>query len=277
MEHTTLHVLYSRFWHKFLYDQKLVPTSEPYAKRTSHGLILAKDGEKMSKSKGNVVNPDDIVKVWGADSLRLYEMFMGPFDQAIPWSTDNIIGVRRFLEKVWRLQDKVGKKVITEDNKLQSLLQKTIQKVSDDIEAMRFNTAVSAMMILVNELESAATQGSGVTKKNFETFLQLLSPFAPHISEEIWRGTLQHKKSIFIEKWPVADMSKMTTEQATIMIQINGKVRGQVTVPIDSNEEEVLSRATKDENVAKWLVGHKPQKVVYVKNRLINIVINMNL
>ena len=277
MEHTTLHLLYSRFWHKFLYDQKLVPTSEPYAKRTSHGLILAKDGEKMSKSKGNVVNPDEIVQTWGADSLRLYEMFMGPFDQAIPWSTENIIGVRRFLEKVWRLQEKVNVKnpevslrgMPLSETSGSALLHKTIQKVSDDIEAMRFNTAVSAMMILVNEFDKSEQ----ISKSDFETFLKLLSPFAPHITEELW-AALGHKKSIALEPWPVADTSKMAVEEATIMIQINGKVRGQVVMPLDSTEAEVLHKATEDESVKKWLAGQEVKKVVYVKNRLINIVIH---
>src|SRR3989338_10870489 len=198
MEHTTLHLLYSRFWHKFLFDLKLVPTSEPYAKRTSHGLILAEGGEKMSKSKGNVVNPDDIVGRFGADTLRIYEMFMGPFDQSVSWRTDSMVGARRFLERVWRLRDKTQSTVHkgqtkhkTQSTTLQSLLHQTVKKVSEDVEAMRFNTAVSTLMILVNALEKETAIAPG----DYETLLTLLAPFAPHIVEELF-STLGRRTSI---------------------------------------------------------------------------------
>ncbi len=271
MEHTTLHVLYSRFWHKFLFDQGLVPTSEPYAKRTSHGLILAEGGVKMSKSVGNVVNPDEIITLYGADSLRLYEMFMGPFDQAIPWSTENIIGVRRFLEKVWRLQSKVEsqKSIKSETNsRFELLLHQMIQKVSSDIEGMKFNTAVSAMMILLNECEKQ----ENLNQNNFEIFLKLLSPFAPHITEEIW-NELGHKNMLVLEPWPVTDVTKLVATIASVVVQVNGKVRGQVKVPVDTAESVVMSKVQAEETLQKWIRDKKITKVFYVPNRLINLVL----
>ena len=264
-EHTTLHLLYSRFWHKFLFDLKLVPTAEPYMKRTSHGLILAEGGEKMSKSKGNVINPDDIVKIYGADTLRLYEMFMGPFDQAIAWSEEAIIGPRRFLEKVWNLQYKVQKS----KRELYSFhLEKTIQKVSDDIEAMKFNTAISTLMIFVNNIE----KHNSVRIETYEKLLKLLSPFAPHITEEIWQA-LVHKKSIHLELWPEPDMSLADQEEVTIVVQINGKVRGQFKAARNINEIEATNMAENLPEVKKWIEGKEIKKLIYVKNRLINIVL----
>ncbi len=263
MEHTTLHLLYSRFWHKFLYDIKKVPTSEPYQRRTSHGIILAEGGEKMSKSKENVINPDDIVEKFGADTLRLYEMFMGPFDQAIAWSTDNMIGVRRFLEKVWRLQEKV----IDSKNNSETLLHKTIKKVNEDIETMKFNTAVSAMMILVNELENEKE----VPKEVFETFLVLLAPFAPHTAEELWEK-LGNSNSILSMKWPEYDSSKTVKDKAQIAVQVDGKVRAIIDISTDENEENIKEKALLDENVKKWTKDKEIKKVLYVNGKIVSIV-----
>lgn len=266
MEHTTLHLLYSRFWHKFLYDLKLVPTKEPYQKRTSHGMILAESGEKMSKSKGNTLNPDDIVKTYGADTFRLYEMFMGPFDQAVSWSSDSIIGPRRFLERLWSLFDKVS----TTDKsslELQSVVHRTIKKVTEDIENMRFNTAVSSMMILVNEF----SKENKINKEDYKKFLQILAPFAPHITEELWR-MLGEKQSVHVSAWPQWDKKLVKEEKVKIIIQINGKVRGEVYFDLDTDEEEIKKNVLKSEIVINNLKAQKVKKVIYVKNRLINIV-----
>jgi len=277
MEHTTLHLLYSRFWHKFLFDLELVPTSEPYKKRTSHGLILAEGGEKMSKSKGNVINPDDIVKRYGADTLRLYEMFMGPFDQAIAWSEEAIIGPRRFLEKVWKLASRMEKNSAAlpasglrhgQNFSLSASLNKTIKKVTEDIEAMKFNTAISALMIFVNDIEKRDI----VRLEHYEQFLKLLSPFAPHISEEIWNN-LGHKKSIQLEPWPEWDANFIIDEEVKIAIQVNGKVRAEIVMPNDAAEEDVKNKALANPAVLKHIQGKNLQRVIYVRNKLINIVV----
>ena len=289
-EHITLHLLYSRFWHKFLFDQGLVPTSEPYKKRTSHGMILGEGGVKMSKSLGNVINPDEIVKTYGADTLRVYEMFMGPFNQSVAWSTESIIGARRFIEKVWRTGNKVvlqinsDKKLIKTDKKYQGtsvsnqsssvnfsiekLLNKTIKKVEEDIEEMHFNTAISSMMILATEMEKAGKVDTGDYKK----FLQILSPFAPHVAEELW-NLLGEKKSINLSSWPKWDKSLIQDEEIKIAVQINGKVRAEIMVKTDENGEEIKKRAVSTEAILKHLAGKKTKKVIYVKNRLINIVV----
>jgi leucyl-tRNA synthetase len=297
MEHTTLHLLYSRFWHKFLFDQGLVPTSEPYMKRTSHGLILAKGGEKMSKSKGNVVNPDGIVEVMGADSLRLYEMFMGPFDQAIAWDENGIVGCRRFLERVWKLAEKVrptqtsdkeaGQKAIQQNRPgptpggADAIVHKTIKKVSEDIEAMRFNTAVSSLMIAVNELEKISEKSGGISAENYSAILQLLAPFAPHITEELWSvlGFAKGKsvKSVHSAPWPVFDPSKIAEATVRIAVQVNGKTRGGFEVSIEEagqmTEAQSREKALALDEIAKWVYGKDIKKVIYVKGRLINIVI----
>ena len=289
-EHITLHLLYSRFWHKFLYDLGLVPTSEPYKKRTSHGMILGEGGVKMSKSLGNVINPDEIVKTYGADTLRVYEMFMGPFNQSVAWSTESIIGARRFIEKVWRIGNKVvlqinsDKKLIKTDKKYQGtsvsnqsssvnfsiekLLNKTIKKVEEDIEEMHFNTAISSMMILATEMEKA----ENIKIEDYKKFLQILSPFAPHITEEIW-SNLGHKNSINLSNWPKWDKSLIQDEEIKIAVQINGKVRAEIMVKTDENGEEIKKRAVSTEAILKHLAGKKTKKVIYVKNRLINIVV----
>ncbi len=265
MEHTTLHLLYSRFWHKFLFDLGLVPTSEPYKKRTSHGLILAEGGEKMSKSKGNVINPDSIVNALGADTLRIHEMFMGPFDQPIAWDSNAMVGSRRFVERVWKLQYKVKD---TDNKDLSPSVHRTIKKVSDDIEAMRFNTAISSMMILVNELESSPE----INKSEYEALLNLLAPFAPHIAEELW-SIMGHKKSIHSEPWPVFDTTKMVNEDTTIVVQINGKVRTSISAKKDEDKTKLEDKVLASEEVKKWTDGKEILKVIHVPNRLINIVI----
>jgi len=271
MEHTTLHLLYSRFWHKFLYDLGVVPTPEPYQKRTSHGLILAGDGEKMSKSRGNVINPDQLVTLYGADTLRIYEMFMGPFDQAIAWSTDNMIGSRRFIERVWKLAVKIEDKksrVKNQNAELETLINKTIKKVGEDIESMSFNTAISSMMILLNALEKEEVVG----KIQYEILLRLIAPFAPHFTEELWHN-LGYKTSIHKEGWPAFDAKKLQSETVRIAVQINGKTRDAFETEADQDENTLQNKAMALENVKKWMENKPVKKVIYVKNRLINIVI----
>ncbi|MBP9715261.1 MAG: class I tRNA ligase family protein [Candidatus Pacebacteria bacterium] len=266
MEHTTLHLLYSRFWHKFLYDMKLVPTKEPYMKRTSHGMILAPDGVKMSKSLGNTVDPKDVVKNFGADTLRTYEMFMGPFDQSVNWSTDSIVGPRRFLERVWKLKYKISKNKSSKE--LEKVLHKTIKKVGEDIEEMRFNTGVSSMMILAGEMEKSEVIAIGDYKK----FLQILAPLAPHITEELWSG-LGEKKSIHISAWPKFDKKLIIDDEIKIVVQVNGKLKGEIMIQKDISEEEVKKQALENINIKKAIAGNQVKKVIYVKGRLINIVV----
>lgn len=282
MEHTVLHLLYSRFWNKFLYDLKLVPTSEPYKKRTSHGLILAEGGEKMSKSKGNVINPDSIVERFGADTLRIYEMFMGPFEQAIAWSEEALIGPRRFLEKVWKLQSKVVKGLAEKGQTLsidskgltlksETLMYQTIKKVSDDIESMGFNTAISSLMIYVNALEKQEK----ISAEEYETLLKLLAPFAPHIAEELWSASwrIGHNNSIHTEKWPEYDKKKLVKEKVTIVVQVNGKVRGQFTSTIDLSQDEAIKMAKKLPDVEKWIKDKKIKDFIYKPGKVLSIVI----
>lgn len=266
MEHTTLHLLYSRFWHKFLFDLGLVPTTEPYKKRTSHGLILAEGGAKMSKSVGNVVNPDDVVKVVGADTLRIHEMFMGPFDQAIAWDTNAIAGSRRFIERIWKLKEKIGDGNTKEE--IEIVLHKTIKKVSEDIEDMKFNTAISSIMILLNEFEKEKS----ISKENYEILLKLLAPFAPHITEELW-SLLDKKDSIHTTKWPEFDQNRLTENNVTISVQINGKSRSSIKVGKDIDDKELEKTALNTDGIKKWLDGKMVKKVIIVKNRLINIVL----
>jgi len=265
MEHATRHLIYARFWHKFLYDIKVVNYKEPFKRLVNQGLIMASDGRKMSKRWGNVINPDDVVKIYGADTFRLYEMFIGPFDQYANWNTDGIVGPRRFLERVWKLNSKVDK--LSQNKELQKVLHKTIKKVSDDIENMRFNTAVSSMMILVGEMEKT----DKINKKDFEKFLQILAPFAPHMTEELWYG-LGSKKSIHISKWPQYDEKLIKDNEIKIVIQVNGKVRGEIMVSVDENEESIKARAIQEDRVRKILGDKTPSRVIYIKNRLINIV-----
>ncbi|MFH1890472.1 MAG: leucine--tRNA ligase [Candidatus Kuenenbacteria bacterium] len=270
MEHTTLHLLYSRFVYKFLYDIGAVPKQcgpEPYKKRTSHGMVLGKGGIKMSKSKGNVINPDDYVQKYGADTVRIYEMFMGPFDQAIPWDDKGVVGIYRFLNKVWKLQKKC-KKQLTRNKELERIFHQTIKKVTEDIEDMKFNTAISQMMILVNQMEKNNELGI----MNYELLILILSPFAPHICEELW-SILGNNKSITQEKWPAYDPELVKEEEIQLVIQVNGKVRDKTTVPADISEENAKQKALESEKVHKWLEGKKPKKIIYIKGKLVSIVV----
>ena len=266
MEHTTLHLLYSRFIYKFLYDIKAVPNNEPYKKRTSHGMIIGEDGRKMSKSFGNVINPDEIIKKYGADALRVYEMFIGPFDQMAYWQTNGLIGVYRFLNRIWSLQLKIKKGI--KDKNLENIFQQTIKKVSEDIENLRFNTAVSAFMVLVNEFEKI----SFVPLEIWEKFLVIFSPFAPHLAEELWEK-LGKKKSIFEEKWLKYDPKLAKKEKFILIIQINGKTRGKVEIEMDAEKEKVKEVALKEDKIKNYLAGKNIKKVIFVPNRLINFVI----
>lgn len=263
MEHTTLHLLYSRFWHRFLYDQKVVPCPEPYMKRTSHGMILGSNGEKMSKSRGNVVNPDDIVRDYGADTLRTYEMFIGAFELSAAWSEDGVKGCRRFLERVWKLQD-----ILTEDESyskdLEIKMHQTVKKVSGDFECLKYNTAIAAMMALINEFYKK----NAVTRGELKTLLTLLNPVAPHITEEIWQSA-GFEGYIYESTWPEYDEAKTIEATIEIAVQINGKVKGTLAVERDAAKEDVIAKAK--EAVADKLTGNIV-KEIYVPGRLVNIV-----
>ena len=267
MEHTTLHLLYSRFWHKFLYDIGVVPTPEPYAKRTSHGMILGENGEKMSKSRGNVVNPDEIVKEYGADTLRVYEMFIGDFEKAAPWSSSSIRGSRRFLERVWALQDAVvpGDGIRTG---LEIPFNKTIRKVGEDIENLKYNTAIAAMMALLNDLSAAG----GVTREEYRILLILLNPFAPHMTEELWE-IMGYPGQIAQAQWPSFDPDKCREDTVEIAVQINGKLRARVTIPADADAAAAIAAAKADEKVAQAMEGMAVVKELYVPGKLVNIVV----
>jgi leucyl-tRNA synthetase len=267
-EHTTLHLLYSRFWYKFLYDIGVAPTSEPYQKRTSNGVILAEDGRKMSKSFGNVVNPDDIIKEFGADSLRLYEMFMGPFDQAIAWSTNGLKGCYRFLLGLYDFVESAKDKKAETEKEGQAILNKTIKKVSEDIEGARFNTAVSALMELMNYFKTSGK----ITKNDLEKIIKLISPFAPHIAEELW-NKLGNKKSIFEEKWPEFDENLIKDETVKIAIQVNGKLRDTVETKAGLTEDEAKQLAISQKKIENWIAGKEIKKVIFVPDKIINIVI----
>ncbi len=266
MEHTTLHLLYSRFWHLFLHDIGVVPSPEPYQKRTSHGMILGENGEKMSKSRGNVINPDDIIDEIGADAFRLYEMFMGAFDQAIPWSTNGAKGCRRFLDRVWRLQE-----IVTAEEgysaKLNSLMHETVKKVSEDYEKMKYNTAIAAMMTLVNEMFQ---QGS-VTRGELRTLMLLLNPVAPHITEEMWQNQ-GFGDPIHHQKWPTWDEEALKKTEVEIAVQVCGKVRGRIMVPADMTREQAEKELPENPEVQKILAGKTVTKVIFVPGRLLNIV-----
>ena len=266
MEHTTLHLLYSRFWYKFLYDIGVVPTKEPYKKRTSHGMILGENGEKMSKSRGNVVNPDDIVEEMGADAFRLYEMFMGAFDQPIPWSTQGARGCRRFLDRIWRMQDMVnGFDGIRPEMK--ALVHGTIKKVSEDYEAMKYNTAIAAMMTMVNELYNSGS----VSKEEFHILLTLLNPVAPHMTEEL-NQRLGYEQPLYCTPWPKWDESALVKNTIEYGVQVNGKIRARIELPIDMPKEEVEVAAKAHKDVVPFLEGKTVRKVIVVKN-IVNIVV----
>ena len=266
MEHTTLHLLYSRFWHKFLYDIGVVPTKEPYQKRTSHGMILGSNGEKMSKSKGNVVNPDDIVNEFGADAFRVYEMFMGPFDQTAPWSMESIRGCAKFLDRVWNLQNLLvdGEEY---SPKFEKAMHRAIKKVSNDIEEMKFNTAVSTFMTLVNDFYKEKK----INKAELKTFLQLLNPFAPHMTEELWQTVLGGTEMLAYMEWPTYDEEKTIADEITLPIQFNGKLKATITISLDEEEENVKAKV--HEAVCDKLENKTIVKEIYVKNKIYNIVV----
>ncbi len=274
-EHAVLHLLYSRFWHKFLYDAGYVTTKEPFKKLVNQGMILGEDGQKMSKSRGNVVNPDKVIEDYGADSMRLYEMFMGPLEAIKPWSMQGVEGVHRFLQKLWRLAvdketgelDKAVKKIQADEATLR-LLNQTIKKVGDDIENFGFNTAISAMMILVNLLMKL----QDVPKDAIEKLVLILSPFAPHICEELWEK-LGHRDSIAYENWPQYDKELIREKEIELAIQVNGKIRDKIVVPADTDEEHIKQKALSSEKVVSAMDGKQPKKVIVIKSRLVNIVV----
>ncbi len=274
MEHTTLHLLYSRFWYKFLYDLDLIPHecgNEPYLKRRSHALIMGVGGIKMSKSKGNVVNPDECVSVYGADVFRMYEMFIGPYDQDAPWDTQGIEGIKRFLEKVWSLFEpgSVQKGVIL-PAEVETLYNQTIKKVGEDIEQLHFNTAISATMILVNALKTILNEGGKISPTVAVDVLKLLAPYAPHITEELWYG-MGNTTSIHHASWSTFDSTKLTNATFELVIQVNGKVRDRVTVDAEISEEDAKELAMKSEKAQAFIEGKTPVKVIYVKGKLISI------
>ena len=270
MEHTTLHLLYSRFWHKFLYDIGVVPCPEPYSKRTSHGMILGENGEKMSKSRGNVVNPDDIVRDYGADTMRVYEMFIGDFEKSAPWSQSSIKGSKRFLEKIWALQDNLteGEKYRPE---LESEFHRTVKKVTLDIESLKMNTAIAALMSLLNAIQATGS----ITRGEYKTLLILLNPFAPHMTEELWQennfgGMLNE------EKWPSYDETKCAEASVEIVVQINGKIKERISVPADITADSAIALAKEQESIKNAITGMSIVKELYVPKKLVNIVVKPN-
>ena len=268
MEHTTLHLLYSRFWHKFLYDIGVVPTKEPYAKRTSHGMILGANGEKMSKSRGNVVNPDDIVNEYGADTLRMYEMFIGDFEKAAPWSTNSVRGCRKFIERFWNLQDMLidGDAIRPE---LEKDFHKTIKKVGNDIENIKFNTAIAALMALINTIYA----NGKINKKELSIFAILLNPFAPHVTEEVWEACHLGDGILVEAQWPEYDESKCVDDTIEIVAQVNGKIKAKLHIAADAAQEDVLAQAKAEQKVADAINGMTIVKEIYIKGRLVNIVV----
>jgi leucyl-tRNA synthetase len=273
-EHAVLHLLYARFWHKVLYDIGVASTPEPFLKLVHQGTVLGEDNQKMSKSRGNVVNPDEMMDQFGADAVRLYEMFMGPLEAMKPWSTRGVEGITRFLDRVWRL-------IVTEDGgqsravieaepplEQRRLLHQTIKKVTEDLEALRFNTAIAQMMVFTNEVTKLKTRQRGL----LEPFVLLLSPFAPHIAEELWER-LGKAPSVATQPWPQYDPALVASERLTIPIQVNGKLRSKIEVPADSSEEQVVSLARQDAKLSEWLQGKTPRKVIYVEKKLVNFVV----
>ncbi|MDR3909234.1 MAG: leucine--tRNA ligase, partial [Ruminococcus sp.] len=268
MEHTTLHLLYSRFWHKFLYDIGVVPTPEPYAKRTSHGMILGENGEKMSKSRGNVVNPDEIVDEYGADTMRLYEMFIGDFEKAAPWSKASIRGCRRFVERYWNLQSVLidGDKIRPE---LEGAFNKAIKKVGEDIENIKFNTAIATLMALINDISNVKS----INKEELRIFSILLNPFAPHVTEEVYEACKLGNGILAEAEWPEYDESKCVDESVEIVVQVNGKIKAKLNIPVDADKDAVLDLAKNDENVKKAIDGMKMIKEIVVPKKLVNLVV----
>lgn len=267
MEHTTLHLLYSRFWHKFLYDIGVVPTKEPYAKRTSHGMILGENGEKMSKSRGNVVNPDDIVNEYGADTMRLYEMFIGDFEKAAPWNTSSIKGSRRFLERYYALTEHLvpGGEI---SPALEQSFHKTIKKVGEDIENLKFNTAIAALMALINDISDAGS----INREELRVFTLLLNPFAPHVTEEVWEKAKLGDGMVAVQPWPQYDEEKCRESTVEIALQISGKVRARIEIPVDFTQQQAVQAAKEQPKIAAELAGKNIVKEIYVPGKLVNIV-----
>jgi leucyl-tRNA synthetase len=265
-EHATRHLIYARFWHKFLFDIGVVSHDEPFKRLQHVGLIQGEDNRKMSKRWGNVINPDDIVEQYGADSMRVYEMFMGPFAQACNWSTNGLVGARKFLEKVIRVSGKVSDK--ESDDDLKNILHKTIKKVGEDIEEFKFNTAISQMMILVNKMG----EETSINKKDFLLFIQIFAPFAPHLAEEIW-SEMGNKESIIKQVWPKYDEKLIVDKKINLVLQVNGKIRATVEVEVDISEDEAKKIAFENELVKKWTENCDILKVIFVKGKLVNIVV----
>jgi len=268
MEHTTLHLLYSRFWYKVLFDIGAVSDSEPYKKRTSHGMVLAEDGRKMSKSFGNVVNPDEVISKYGADALRVYEMFMGPFDQAISWSTQGVNGVYRFLDRIWNLVEECKNNTKSDEEAIR-LIHKLNKKINDDLESIKFNTAVAAFMEFLN---FATANKEKIGQDTIERIILLLAPFAPHINEELWRN-LGHKDSVHEQKWPQYDSKIIKEDKINLMIQVNGKVRDKIEIETSLSEEEIKKLALNQEKIKNWIKDQEIKKVIFVPNQLINFVL----
>ena len=267
MEHTTLHLLYSRFWHKFLYDIGVVNTKEPYAKRTSHGMILGEDGQKMSKSRGNVVNPDEIVETYGADTFRTYEMFIGDFEKKAPWSSQNIKGSYRFVERIWNMQELVSEE--PSSDKIRKSLNKTIKKVSEDYENLKANTAIAAMMAFLNEVYDAKR----ISKEDYNTLLILANPVAPHITEEAWQVINGENSMLNKAKWPVCDEKMLLEEEIEMPVQINGKVKGTVKIPVNCTNDEAIKKAKETDIIKSLLDGKQIVKEIYVPKKILNIVV----
>lgn len=268
MEHTTLHLLYSRFWHKFLYDIGVVPTKEPYAKRTSHGFILGEGGEKMSKSRGNVINPDDIVQEYGADTMRLYEMFIGDFEKTAPWSSTGIKGCRRFVERFWHLQELINDETGIRPQ-LETSFHKTIKKVGEDVENLKFNTGIAALMSLINDIYAQ----NSITKQELAVFSIMMSIYAPHIAEEIWSICSLGDGMVVEQQWPVYDEAKCVEDIIEVVVQLNGKVRTKLELPADVGQEEALSAARANQRIAEAIEGKTVVKEIYVPGKLVNIVV----
>ncbi len=291
-EHTVMHLLYSRFITKVLFDQKLINFDEPFTKLNHQGMILAEDGSKMSKSKGNSVTPDNYIKKYGADVFRTFVLFLAPFEDGGSWSDKGIIGVKRFLDRVWKLQARLGfktqpnsdKKNVSfktqhnEDKNLEKVFHQTIKKVTEDIENFHFNTAISQMMILVNEIESSFAKATADKKQKnisediYKNLILLLSPFAPHLTEEIWQK-LGRKQSLIYEKWPEFDENLIQENEIELVAQVNGKVRDKIIVLANISEDEAKNKALDSEKVQKWLENKEPKKIIYIKSKLISIVV----
>jgi len=273
-EHAVLHLLYARFWHKVLYDIGVASTPEPFMKLIHQGTVLGEDNQKMSKSRGNVVNPDEMMDKFGVDAVRLYEMFMGPLEAMKPWSTRSVEGITRFLDRVRRLMVNedggLSRAVIGAEPSLDQrrLLHQTIKKVTEDLEALRFNTAIAQMMVFTNEMTKLGERPRAL----LEPFVLLLSPFAPHVSEELWE-VMGHEPSVAHRPWPRYDPALVISERLTIPIQVNGKLRSRIEVPADCNEEQVVTLARQDAKIVEWLQGKQPRKVIYVEKKLVNFVV----